>query len=593
MTVDQILIFIILGITMALFISNRWRYDVVAGCAMLAGVFSGVVPSDHAFDGFGHPAVVTVACVLVISRALQSAGVVDMFIRYMFYTRRRFITQIAANCGITAFLSAFMNNIGALALMMPVTMRDAQKAKRSPSLLLMPLSFASLLGGLITMIGTPPNIVIATFRANNTGEPFGMFDFAPVGFCVAIVGLLYLVLLGWRLLPSRIRQEEQQDVDDEFHLARYMTEIHIPPDSDLADSTVGALEEICEGDVTVIATIRDGRRRIAPPANSRLYAGDVLILEGDTEALQPLLENPGLVEAGAEVSASEWLNSPELRVIEAVVMPDSSIEGLAMRSIHMHQRFGVNLLAVSRESGSSRVRLKHVKFRTGDVLLLQGEPEALQQMCKTLGCLAIKKRGVEITTRRGTLLTPAVFASGILAAAFGLVPVHIAFVSVVGALIVLNLITLRDTYRSIEWPVIVLLGFLMPVGEALQTTGATDIIASGIIAVGDQAPVWLLLGVVITVSMILTDLMNNTATAVLMAPIAFSLAIGLDLPPDPFLMSVAIGAASSYLTPIGHQSNTLVLGPGGYQFGDYWRMGLPLDLIIVCVAVPMIMLVWL
>jgi len=593
MTVDQIAIFAILAITMALFISNRWRYDVVAGCALLAGVFSGVVPTDHAFEGFSHPAVVTVACVLVISQALQSSGVVELFLRYLAYARRRFTTQIAANCGVTALLSAFMNNIGALALMMPITMRDAQKANRSPSVLLMPLSFASLLGGLITLIGTPPNIVIATFRANNMGESYHMFDFAPVGLAVAGAGIAFLVLVGWRLLPARLRRESGHPDEDHFQLASYMTEVRIPEASALAEGSVRDLEALCEEDVTVIAYIRDGRRRVAPPSSAKLYSGDVLILEGHTEALQPLFENPGLVEAGAEVTASEWLNSPDVRVIEAVVMPDAAIEGHAMRSVHMHQRYGVNLLAVSRESGSSRVRLKHVKFRVGDVLLLQGEPLALEQMCKTLGCLGIKNRGFEITRRRGTLVTPLLFGAGIIAAAAGVVPVHIAFVAVVGALILLNLISLRDTYRSIEWPVIVLLGFLIPVGEALQTTGATDLIADLIVDVGNQAPIWLMLAILIGVSMVLSDLVHNTPTAVLMAPIAFSLANGLGLPPDPFLMAVAIGAASPYLTPIGHQSNTLVLGPGGYQFGDYWRLGLPLDIVIICVAVPMIMLVWL
>lgn len=593
MTLDQILIFSILAITMALFISNRLRYDVVAGCALMAGVFSGVVPTDHAFEGFSHPAVVTVACVLVISQALQSSGVVELFLRYLAHARSRFTTQLMANCGVTAFLSAFMNNIGALALMMPITIRDAQKANRSPSLLLMPLSFASLLGGLITLIGTPPNIVIATFRAENMGESYHMFDFAPVGLPVALAGITFLIFVGWRFLPASARRDISQDDSDNHQLSSYMTEIRIPENSELVEKTVGDLEALCEEEVTVIAYIRDGRRRLAPPASARIYDGDVLILEGHPETLQPLFENPGLVEAGAEVAAADWLNSPDVRVIEAVVMPDSEIEGLSMRSVRMHRRFGVNLLAVSRENGSSRVRLKFVKFRIGDVLLLQGQPESLEHMCRSLGCMGIKNRGFEITRKRGQLLTPALFAGGIIAAAVGVIPVHIAFVAVVGALILFKLISLRDTYRSIEWPVIVLLGFLIPVGEALQSTGATDVIANLIISVGAQAPVWLLIAVLIGVSMLLSDLVHNTPTAVLMAPIAFSLANGLNLAPDPFLMAVAIGAASPYLTPIGHQSNTLVLGPGGYQFGDYWRLGLPLDVVIICVAVPMIMLVWL
>ncbi len=563
----------------------------VAGFALVSGVYVGVVPEHEAFHGFGHPAVITVACVLVISQALQASGIVEVFLRYLAFARRRFTTQILANCGITALLSAVMNNIGALALMMPITMRDARKARRPASLMLMPLSFASLLGGLITLIGTPPNIVIATFRAENSGEAFGMFDFTPVGLTVAVAGILFIVFVGWRLLPARHRHLDQGD-EENFQLTPYMTEIRIPAESNLANSTVGALEQMCENDISVVAFIRDGHRRIAPPTSAPLYAGDALILEGDTDALQPLFENPGLVEAGAEVVASEWLNSPDIRVIEAVVMPNSAITGVSMRGLDMHRRFGVNLLAVARESGASRVRLKHVKFRTGDVLLLQGENQALEQMCATLGCLAIKNRGVRITNRRGTILTPSLFALGIAATAIGWVPVHMAFMTVVGALVMLRVISLREAYRSIEWPVIILLGFLIPVGEALQSTGATDLIASGIIGAGNQIPIWLLLGLLIGISMLLSDLVHNTPTAVLMAPIAFSIATGLNLPADAFLMAVAIGAASPYLTPIGHQSNTLVLGPGGYRFSDYWRMGLPLDLVIISVAVPTIIWVW-
>lgn len=576
---------------MSLFIWNYWRYDVVAGFALVSGVYVGIVPEQEAFHGFGHPAVITVACVLVISQALQASGIVEVFLRYLAFARRRFTTQILANCGITALLSAVMNNIGALALMMPITMRDARKARRPASVMLMPLSFASLLGGLITLIGTPPNIVIATFRAENSGEAFGMFDFTPVGLTVAVTGILFIVFVGWRLLPVRHRHLDQGG-EENFQLTPYMTEIRIPAESNLANSTVGALEQMCENDISVVAFIRDGHRRIAPPTSAPLYAGDVLILEGDTDALQPLFENPGLVEAGAEVVASEWLNSPDIRVIEAVVMPNAAITGVSMRGLNMHRRFGVNLLAVSRESGASRVRLKHVKFRTGDVLLLQGENQALEQLCATLGCLAIKNRGVRITNRRGTILTPSIFALGIAATAIGWVPVHIAFMTVVGALVMLRVISLREAYRSIEWPVIILLGFLIPVGEALQSTGATDLIASGIIDAGDKIPIWLLLGLLIGISMLLSDLVHNTPTAVLMAPIAFSIATGLNLPADAFLMAVAIGAASPYLTPIGHQSNTLVLGPGGYRFSDYWRMGLPLDLVIISVAVPTIIWVW-
>ncbi|NND92025.1 MAG: SLC13 family permease [Granulosicoccus sp.] len=591
MTIDQTMVFLILALTMALFVWDHWRYDVVAGIALMASVYTGIVPLENAFEGFGHPAVITVACVLVISQALQSCGLVELFLKYLAYARGSITRQIAANCTVTAFLSAFMNNIGALALMLPIALRDAQKAGRPASRLLIPLSFASLLGGLVTLVGTPPNIIIATFRAKNVGEPFSMFDFTPVGLVVALSGILYLITIGWRLLPRNTAGTDM-DSNDKFHIARYITEVRIPAESPLIATSVSELEKTCENEVSVMVILRNDRRIMAPPSVELLQAGDVLILEGHSEILQPLFENPGLVEAGAEVVDPEWLKSPDVRVIEAVVMPNSAIEGLSMRKFGMHNRYGVNLLAVAREGHAARTRLKHIKYKTGDVLLLQGETQALEELCLSLGCLAIKNRGLEITPRRGVLLIPGIFGLGILAAAMGWVPVQISFASVVGALVLLKMVSLRTAYRSIEWPVIVLLGFLIPIGEALQTTGATEVISRGILSVGDDFPIWSLLALIMGISMVLSDLVHNTPTAVLMAPVALSLATGLNLPPDPFLMAVAIGAASPYLTPIGHQSNTLVMGPGGYSFGDYWRVGLLLDMVIMVVAVPMILWVW-
>ena len=588
MTSDQIAIFIILAATMALFVWNHWRYDVVAGFALMAAVYTGLVPFDQAFHGFSHPAVITVASVLVISQAMQSSGIVTLFLRYLSLFRSNVTSQLAANCGTTALLSAFMNNIGALALMLPITMRDARKAKRAASSLLMPLSFASLLGGLVTLIGTPPNIIIATFRAEHTGKPFEMFDFTPVGLVVAVAGIIFVVFASRFLLPKR-RQNEN---DNQFQIARYLTEVTIPHTSQLVDKSVRELELMCEDEATVVAIIRNGRRRLAPGAMEVICTDDVLILQGDSEALQPLFEDTSMVHAGAEITDEVWRGSPDVRIVEAVVMPNSMIDGVAMRSIKMHDRYGVNLLAVARERHPPWARLKHFRFKIGDVLLLQGVKSAIDELCANLGCLTIKNRGIEITPRRSALVTPLVFACGIVATASGLVPVQIAFTSVVGILVLLKAVSLREAYRSIEWPVIVLLGFLIPVGEALQTTGATEQIAMSIVAIADDIPLWTLLAVVMVTSMLLSDLVHNTPTAILMAPVALSLANTFNLPVDALLMAVAIGAASPYLTPIGHQSNTLVLGPGGYNFGDYWRLGLPLDIVIVLTGVPMIILVW-
>jgi len=591
MTPHQITISILLVIAMVLFVWNRWRYDVVAGMVLLTAVAAGVVPTDKAFDGFSHPAVITVAAVLVISQAMRSSGVVSLFLRLLARARGRRLTQTAANCSITALLSAFMNNIGALALMLPITVRDARRAKRPVSNLLMPLSFASLLGGLTTLIGTPPNIIISSFREEYAGEAFSMFDFAPVGLAVAFGGIVFIVLAAPKLLPNR-SENSVAGTNNVLSITRYVTELRVPETSALVSTTVGELEQRCENDVSTIAIVRNDKRRLAPDTNEVIRAGDVLIMEGDSEALQPLFEDPDLVEAGADAPDQASLKSADVRFIEAVVMPHAVIEGQSMRGLNMHQRYGINLLAVAREGRPPRALLKHVRFKVGDVLLLQGDMHRLVELCSELGCLAIKNRGFEPIPKRSTFLTPLLFAMGIIAAAIGLVPVQIAFMGVVGALVLLNLISLREVYRSIEWPVIVLLGFLIPVGEALQETGTTDLIALSMSGIATDLPLWGLIAAIVVVSMLLSDVVHNTPTAVLMAPIAYSLSVQLSLPPEPFLMAVAIGAASPYLTPIGHQSNTLVMGPGGYHFGDYWRLGLPLDVVIVCISVPMILWVW-
>ncbi len=590
MSFDQGVVFFVLAAAMGLFVWGRWRYDVVAIVALLAVVYLGVVPPMAAFSGFGHPAVITVAAVLVVSRALQVSGVINHLARKLAPIRRTTFHQVAATSGLTAVLSAFMNNVGALALMLPVAIRNAHLAGRSPSQLLMPLSFASLLGGLITLIGTPPNIVIATFREQYTGTPFRMFDFAPVGLVVAAVGIVYITTIGWRLIPRHRRGEA--DRRHLFQLEAYITEARVPSESPLVGQQIRELERLCENEMTVMSIIRGDLRLLAPHGVERVMGEDVLILEGDPAALEPLFAGAKLKRTGQRDVQTQELRSDDIRLVEAVLMPNSPIEGQAMRGLRMHDRFGINLLAVARQGEPPRTLLGNTPFRTGDVLLLQGERNTMTQALSALGCLPLADRGLRVPPRRPIYLPIGVFALAILAAAIGLMPVQIAFVTAVAVLILLGTLTLRDVYESIEWPIILLLGALIPIGEALQATGGTALIAGAIVSLADDVPTWLMLALLMMVSMLLSDVIHNTPTAVLMAPIGAAVAQGLDLSIEPFLMAVAVGAASPYLTPIGHQSNTLVMGPGGYRFGDYARMGLPLEIIVIATAVPMILVVW-
>lgn len=590
-TFEQGALFVVIASAMVLFVWGRWRYDIVALLALLAAVYLGIVAPHEAFTGFGHPAVITVAAVLVIGRALQVSGLVDQLVRWIAPASRSALLQTATAGGLAATLSAFMNNVGALALMLPVAIRNAHRAGRSPSLVLLPLSFATLLGGLVTLIGTPPNIVIASARERAVGTPFQMFDFSPVGLAVAAVGLLYLAIVGWRLIPRGRRGEAE--ARDLFSIKAYITEARVPGGSTLIGTTVRELEQLCQNEVSLMAIYRGKRRLLAPASVERLWQDDILILEGDPSTLEPLLHEDKLEQTGRRDFKDEDLKSDEIRVVEAVLMPNSPIEGRSMRGLRIHDRYGVNLLAVARQGMAPKARLGSIRFQTGDVLLLQGERNTLQQALSAMSCLPLAGRGLRPPRRHGPYFPMGVFGLAVGAASAGLVPVHIAFVTAVAAMIVAGTLSLRDVYESIEWPVILLLGALIPVGQALETTGGTALIAGGVVAVAHELPTWAMLALLMFVSMLLSDLIHNTPTAVLMAPIAISIAHILELPVDPFLMAVAVGSASPYLTPIGHQSNTLVMAPGGYRFADYARVGAPLDLLILATAVPMIMWVWL
>ena len=590
-TLEQGLLFAVIASAMVLFVWGRWRYDIVALLALLAAVYLGLVAPHDAFSGFGHPAVITVGAVLVIGRALQISGLVDHLVRLLAPASGSPLQQTAATGTLAATLSAFMNNVGALALMLPVTIRNAYRAGRSPSLVLIPLSFATLLGGLVTLIGTPPNIIIASAREQAIGVPFKMFDFSPVGLVVASLGLLYLAFLGWRFVP-RDRQGKAEAMDL-FRIKAYITEARVPDGSALIGTTVRDLEQSCENEVSVMAIYRGKRRLLAPASVERLWQDDILILEGDPSYLEPLLEGDKLEQTARRDFKDEDLKSDEISVVEAVLMPNSPIEGRSMRGLRIHDRYGINLLAVAREEMAPRARLGSIRFQTGDVLLLQGESNTLQQALSAMSCLPLAGRGLRPPRRHGLYFPLGVFGLAVGAASAGLVPVHIAFVTAVAAMIVAGTLSLRDVYESIEWPVIILLGALIPIGQALETTGGTGLIAGGVVAMADELPIWAILALLMLVSMLLSDLIHNTPTAVLMAPIAISIAQILELPIDPFLMAVAVGSASPYLTPIGHQSNTLVMAPGGYRFSDYARVGAPLDVLILVTAVPMIMWVWL
>lgn len=569
-----------------LFVWGRWRHDLVAGAALAVAVLLGLVAPNDAFQGFSDPAVVTVVLVLVLSAAIRESGLLDRVVGTAGPLLASPATMVASLTGLTAVLSAFMNNIGALAIVMPAGIAAAAKAGISPAIVLMPLAFGSLLGGLTTLIGTPPNLLISVVRREATGEGFGMFDFTPVGLAIGVVGVAYLAV-AWRLIPADRRGEPLPE--DRFKIEDYVTEAKIAAGSSLVGKTVGEVE--ADNEVAVLAVIRGDVRRVVPWSTMRLQQADVLMLEAGSQTLKRVVDQHKLELVGAKDTEKELLTSDGYGIVEVVVMQSSPLIGRSALDMGL-RKYGVNLLAISRRGQRMTSRMKHARFEAGDVLVLQGKLDEMAITQEELGCLPLAERKIALGRPVRAFLPMAVMAAAVLLTAFEALPVAIAFLTAVVLLGILRVMPLNDMYAAVDWPVVVLLAALIPVTGALEKLGGTELIASAMVSVSQGWAPIAALALFLVATLAVTPVLNNAATVLLMGPIAAGYAKKMGLSVDPFLMAVAIGASCDFLTPFGHQSNTLVYGPGGYRFGDYARLGLPLSLIVIAVSLPMIMLVW-
>lgn len=590
-TFDQGVVFAILLATLVLFVWGRWRYDLVSVGALLLVFAAGLVPPGEVFLGFGHPAVVTVAAVLVISRGLLNAGVVDAISRHMVKVGHNPTLQVVTLAGLVALCSGFMNNVGALALFIPVAVWMSRQSGRSPSLLLMPLAFGSLLGGLTTLIGTPPNIIIASYRAETGAPAFGMFDFAPVGVGVALAGVAFIALLGPKLTP---RREGAADSKDLFHVDDYISEVRVPEHAKVVGHPISKIAvDLGQGtDAVVVGLVRGDEHLAAPSPHEVIEAGDILLVEATSDELEELVDGLGLELAESAVEHRDALESDEVQIVEAIVTPASPMVDKTAITMRLRSNFGVNLLAVARVGHRLQSRLGHTPFAAGDILLLQGRKTALKEALAALECLPLAERGIRLVKTRRTILALGIFGVALAATALGLVPVQVAFVAAALLMVVTRLVALKEVYDSVDWPVIILLGAMFPLGHALESTGGAQLIADEMLSLSHQFPPVVILTALMVGTMLLSNVVNNAAAAVLMAPIAINLANGMGVSVDPLLMGVVVGASCAFLTPVGHQSNALVMVPGGYRFGDYWRLGLPLSLVVVVVAVPLVALFW-
>ncbi len=590
MSVDQIILFGLLAVLFGLLIWGRFRYDLVAFGALVVALLTGVVPREAAFSGFGHPATVIIALVLIVSRGLSASGAVELLTRHLINAGRAVWSHIAVMSGVGAALSAVMNNVAALALLMPVDMQAAARAKRSPALTLMPLSFASILGGMITLIGTPPNIVIATFREQELGEAYAMFDFAPVGAIVAVVGVLYVAVAGWRLIPAeRGRHDTAQELKD---FEGYVAEAIVSEGSKAIGQRVRELDDAAEeAGVAILGLIRRGKRLPGFARREEIRKGDTLVVQGGPKAIEELVGALGLKYAGDD-KRTAGLASDLLTLIEVVVPQSARIAGRSALSLKLLYRHGVTLLGVSRQGKRFRERVRKLEIEAGDILLLLGPKERLPEVAAWLGCLPLAERGLEVIHRHKAWLAIGIFATAIALASFGLVYLAVALAAAVVLMVLFKIISLHEIYEAVEWPVIVLLGSLIPIGTALEESGGTALIAGLIVSWTEGFGPVVVLTVLMVVTMTLSDVLNNVATALIAAPIGVDIAQRLGVNPDPFLMAVAVAASCAFLTPIGHKNNTIIMGPGGYQFGDYWRMGLPLEVLVIAVGMPAILWVW-
>ena len=630
MSTDQYAICLIIITTFILFVWGRWRYDIVSIVALftlvlvdkILGGESSLLIADpsQAFLGFGHPAVVTVATVLIISRALQNSGVVDLIARSVKPFTNNKITHISSLSGVIAILSAFMNNVGALALMLPVTLKTAWEQKRSPSILLMPIAFASILGGMITMIGTPPNIIIASLRkeqqqqilskaiadtnsqaatylenlniVKESYEPaaFGLFDFTPVGGIIALLGVCFVAMVGWRLVPKE--NQKTPSSNSLFSLDEYVTEIRFPKGSSLIGESIGEVNMLTGDKLTLIRFINKNGKATSINHNNKIKENDQFLAMADPSDLKGMMDEYNLRLTKEMRYRIDSLKDDNSTFIEVVVSPESPLLGRGRSYLRRRSSNQLILMAVARQDKPIHKRLGKVKFRVGDVLLLQGPEKEFKNIITSLDLLPLAEREIEVGVFSKVSFALMIFTVSILLSVLSVVPTTVSFTGAILAYVFSGILPIRDLYKNIDWPIIVLLGAMIPLSNALQNTGTTTLIADQVASMTQGLPSWSIIALVMVITMFMSDIINNAATAMIMGPISVGIAISMGVSMDPFLMSVAIGASCAFLTPIGHQCNALILGPGGYRFSDYWRMGLPLEIIITVLGTPLILYFW-
>lgn len=587
MTFEQIMILVVLGVMLVSFALGKLRFEVTAMLGLVASVLLGLVPAGDAFNGFGHNAVITVIGILIIGQGLFESGFVERLVEIITKYGKSKLSRNAILFFGVALFSSMMNNIGALALFMPVAIKMSRQDKESPSNVLMPLAFSSLLGGMITLIGSPPNIIISTVRQDYTGKGFAMFDFAPLGLSLTVIVVLFILFFGKHFIPNRTSKVTTEDL---FNIRDYTTVVKVTPESLLVNKRIVDLPQELFHDLNIVGFVRKEEKydRITP--YMIIHGEDRLIIEADMEKLGVFMKKTGVSLATTKHPSLSEMTSEDSAINEVVVNKNSSFVGKTAKTMNLRSVYGVNLIAVSREGERLTNSPNRILLQGGDVLLLQGPKARIQEVINDTGVLPLVSRKVNLSMNRRSGLAISIFAIAIALVTFNVLPATISFSLGALMMVMTGILTPETAYQAIDLPIVLLLGALIPISEALETTGTALIIAEKLTGLALVLPSWGTLLLLLVITMILTNIINNAAAALLLAPIAIGIAQSLGHSIDPYLMSVFVGAASAYLTPIGHASCTVVMGPGGYRFGDYWKLGLPVSLLTCFIAIPVIMI---
>jgi di/tricarboxylate transporter len=588
-TLQQSLAFGLVGATIIAFVWGRFRYDLIAVTALVAGIALGVVPAASAFDGFKNDVTVIIACALVVSAAFARSGIVEFALQRVLPLLKTERSQAPVLTAVVTVLSMATKNVGALAIMLPVAQSVARKTGTSPSRLLMPMSFGAMIGGLVTLVGTAPNIIVSEVRQRILGKPFGMYDYAPVGLVLTAIALVFLAF-AYRLLPrGRVGAER---IDAALANTAYLTEVMVPDPWPAGRQRIGALVKLAEGEVRVMGLLRKGRRKQTPHPNIVLCPGDILLLEGQQQALDSFVGRAKLALTRNDKPVVMEEPTEEVRAVEAVIGADSPLIGRSAQSVNLHTDYGVKLLGVSRQGYRMTQHLRTVRLRAGDVVLIQGGERNIPGALKGLGLLPLAEREVRLGGPRHLYAPAVILVAAMVLVAFGAIPVAVAFFGAAVAIVLIGGLRMREAYGALDGPLLVLIAALIPVSDAIQKTGGDALIAGALAQAFNGLPGLVAIGGTMLGAMAVTPFLNNAATVLIMAPIGASLAQKLGYNPDAFLMAVAVGAACDFLTPIGHQCNTMVMAPGGYRFTDYPKLGAPLSLLVLLAGPPLITLVW-